>query len=63
MKPVERFEHGRICPGLGFDGIKEVARVDEHIGFQVYDVIYRPEKIIVYLPSRGGSSRSRDRGG
>ena len=33
MEAVERFENGCIGPGLGFDDIKEVACVDEDVGF------------------------------
>jgi hypothetical protein len=34
---------------LGFDGIEEVANVDEHVEPQVDDIVDRPEKIIVHL--------------
>jgi hypothetical protein len=33
MEAVECFEHGCIGPGLGLDGIEEVAGMDEHVGF------------------------------
>ena len=46
---VEGFEHRDIRPGLGLDGIEEVACMDEHIGFLLYDLIYRFEKIVIDL--------------
>jgi len=49
MEPIERFEHGCIGPGLGLDGIEEVARMDEHVGFLLYDLIYHFEKIVIDL--------------
>ena len=49
MEPIERFEHGRICTGLGLDSIEEVARMDEHIGFLLYDLIYRLEEVVIDL--------------
>jgi hypothetical protein len=33
VEAAECFEHGRIGPGPGLDGIEEVAGVDEHAGF------------------------------
>ena len=41
MKAVEYFEHGGIGPGLGLDGIEEVACMDEDVGFLLYDLINR----------------------
>ena len=41
VKPVERLKHCGISPGLGFDGIEEVARMDEHVGFLFDDYIDR----------------------
>src|SRR5665647_121399 len=46
---VECFKHRCIGPGLGFYHIKEIASMDEHVGFLLYDLIYRFEKIIVHL--------------
>jgi len=47
VEPVECFGYGGICPGLGLDGIEEVARVDEDVWFLLYDLIYRFEKIVI----------------
>jgi len=49
MEPVEGFEHGGIGPGLGLDGIEEVAGVDDDVGFLVDNLIYRFGKIIIDL--------------
>ena len=49
VEPVEWFRYGGICPGLGFDGIEEVACVDEDVWFLLYDLIYRFEKIVINL--------------
>jgi hypothetical protein len=46
---VDCFEHGRIGPGLGLDGIEEVACMDEDVGFLLYDLIYRFEEIVMDL--------------
>ena len=49
LDAVERFEYGSIRPGLGLDGIEEVTRMDEHIGFLVDDLIYRFEEVVIDL--------------
>jgi len=49
MPSVERFEHGRISPGLWLDGVEEVACVDEDVGFLLDDLIYRFEEIVIDL--------------
>jgi len=49
QEPIERFEYRGIGPGFRFDDIKEVACVDEHVGFLVDNLIYRFEEIVIDL--------------
>jgi len=49
VEPFERFEHGRVGPGLGLDRIEEVARVDEDIGLVPDNLIDRREEIVIDL--------------
>jgi hypothetical protein len=57
---VDCFEHGRIRPGLGFNDIEEVARMDESVEFLLDDLIYRFEKIDIDPVLVEVSSRPRD---
>jgi|WetSurMetagenome_2_1015567.scaffolds.fasta_scaffold06963_8 hypothetical protein len=46
---VNCFRSGLIGTDFGFDDIKEVACMDEHVRFLVDDLIYRFEEVIIDL--------------
>lgn len=45
----ECFQDGCVGFGFWFDGIEEVAGVDEGVGFEVDDVVYGAEEVVVDL--------------
>ena len=49
MEPFQRFENGRIGPGLRFYRVKKVTGMDEDIRFCLDDLVHCRQEIIIDL--------------